>query len=350
MTYSVERLTQSSEAEFSDFVAAMPSALIYLTLRYRDLLRDFLKAEDHYFVARDSARTIVGVFPAFIKHVPGNGSVANSLPFYGSNGGPLMHVQHERAGQLMLQHFEAYAADLGCLSSTVVFSPLSDAEGISQMLGAGATDSRIGQITYLPSADHAAAIAVMNFLDSKTRNMVRKAEKLGIAIDRDESVIALQFLSNTHAENMAEIGGQAKPLIFFELLQKNFRSGLDYRIYNASLDGVRIASLLLLYCNNTVEYFTPVIVKEYRSTQAMSLLIFKAMTDAVHNGLKVWNWGGTWHSQTGVHKFKKSWGATDMLYYYSTRLRDPSLLLKTKEELTRAYPYFYVMPFEWLRS
>lgn len=116
------------------------------------------------------------------------------------------------------------------------------------------------------------------------------------------------------------------------------------------MDSAPIASLLVFCFNKTIEYFTPVIDKEHRSIQPMSLIIFDAFKDAATNGYNWWNWGGTWGSQEGVHRFKKSWGAIDKPYYYYTKIYDETLLSKTPAELLNDFPYFFVLPFDKLKS
>ena len=69
-----------------------------------------------------------------------------------------------------------------------------------------------------------------------------------------------------------------------------------------------IAALLVFLYNQPAEYYTPVILNEYRPLQPMSGLIYQAMQEAITCGMKWWNWGGTWKSQDGVYRFKKSWG------------------------------------------
>jgi hypothetical protein len=80
------------------------------------------------------------------------------------------------------------------------------------------------------------------------------------------------------------------------------------------------------------------------------LLIFEAMQDAVSEGFHVWNWGGTWHSQESLYRFKSRWGTRDCPYYYYIRVYDEEILSMTEEQLLEGFPYFYVVPFEKLKS
>lgn len=351
MNLSVERLSPEMEADYDCFVRSIPTALFYGSLGYRNLLKNFLAAEDHYFLARDDSGRIVGALPSFIKRVPAKGCVANSLPFYGSHGGVITGNPQGQAAQVLLTHFQEFALQQGCISSTVISSPFdTDLSQYERRTGFSASDYRIGQMTPLPLAGEDPHATLMDMLHSKTRNMVRKAGKLGITVTSDQQQGGFEFLASTHKKNMAEIGGEAKPARFFEMVEKGFALDSDYRLYIAWLEGVPVAALLLFYFNGTVEYFTPVIVKEHRSSQPLSLLISHAMVDAMVKGFKWWNWGGTWATQDGVYQFKRSWGAIDMPYRYFTRVYDDQLLKRSKAELLIDFPYFYVLPFDLLHQ
>ena len=121
-------------------------------------------------------------------------------------------------------------------------------------------------------------------------------------------------------------------------------------MFTAYIKGKPVAALLLLYFNETVEYFTPVILPKYRNTQALSLVIFIAMKDAILHGFKNWNWGGTWLSQKGVYDFKKKWGTIDYPYYYYTLLFNNKLLSSDADFIKKNYEGFFVLPFNFLSA
>lgn len=352
MSLAVEVLTPESERDYDNFVRSIPTSLFYASLGYRTLLTHFLAAEEHYLIARDSDRRIVGALPAFVLEVPGQGCVANSLPFYGSHGGVVTADASGLVARFLLRHFRDFVSARRCLASTIVSSPFETnlLPYFEDSTGHKMTDSRIGQLTQLPRGDGEPSVLVMNALPSKTRNMVRKAEKLGITITANHREGAMSFLADTHEANMAKIGGIAKPKHFFAMIEEKLEYGTDYRIYTAGYEGQLVAALLLFYFNQTVEYFTPVIVEQYRSSQPLSLLIYSAMADAVAQSFEWWNWGGTWHTQDSVYRFKQSWRAIDMPYRYFTNVMDPSILTWDKSLILSTFPYFYVVPFDQLRS
>jgi lipid II:glycine glycyltransferase (peptidoglycan interpeptide bridge formation enzyme) len=122
----------------------------------------------------------------------------------------------------------------------------------------------------------------------------------------------------------------------------------QWLILEATLEGKRIASLLLLFSNEATEYFTPAILPEFRHLQALSLLIFEGMNFAISKEILIWNWGGTWKSQKGVYDFKRKWGAEESTYNYFCAILDESILDRSREEISEAYPHFYVVPFDAL--
>jgi hypothetical protein len=180
--------------------------------------------------------------------------------------------------------------------------------------------------------------------------MVRKAQKSGLNVRISNDAKSIDFLYHVHVDNIQSIGGIAKPYEFFSSIPSFYKPGIDYDLYLAESEGQTIAGLLLFYCGNVVEYYTPVIVKEFRHLQPLSLLIYEAMSAAKNNNYKFWNWGGTWKSQDGVYQFKSRWGTEDHPYYYYTKILNKDVVNCNKQELLSEYPFFYVYPFDKLAS
>ena len=105
---------------------------------------------------------------------------------------------------------------------------------------------------------------------------------------------------------------------------------MNIKIFIAEKEGIKIAGLLLFYFNKSIEYFTPVIVNEFRSLQPLSLLIFEAMKDGISRNYEFWNWGGTWLTQDGVYRFKKMWGSEDLKYFYYVKIIQKDISRKCK--------------------
>lgn len=348
--YTIDTLAPGDESQYGNFVNAHPQGTLHYGLKYRSLLDQLLPNSDAIYLLAREAGQIVGVLPTFIKRSR-KGNILNSLPFYGSHGGALTARETSQACDVkrsLLKQVQELAVAEKCLVSTIV-TPLFDKDPTvyEEELSCDFRDSRIGQVTFLPAPGRDLDDRLLSAVHSKTRNMVRKAYKSDIDWRTSDSESDLRFLADNHMENSAAIGIVAKSWEFFSLVPRIFSYGRDYQVYVATKDGENIAALLLFYHNTTVEYFTPCIVERHRSLQPMSLLIFEAMKQAISNGFRSWNWGGTGHGLESIYRFKKRWGATDVVYnYYTQKHGDLRPILELgKSGVLDEYKYFYAVPF-----
>lgn len=268
----IEALAPHLAERYEVFLHAQPETLLYQSWRYQSLLLDLLGCRQQGLLALDEEENILAALPLMAMDGP-LGTVLNSLPFYGSNGA-LIGMNLAARNALVAAYHKIVQAP-GMAASTLIENPLAPdgAEGFAYDL----IDERVGQMTPLPSAGDRDA-ALMQSFHHKTRNMVRKAKKLGVEVEVDNE--AMPFLVAVHEKNMQEIGGLAKPRRFFDALPHYFRPGHDYRLYVARLGGEPVAAVLVFFYNRTAEYFTPVVLREHRDSQALSAAIFRAMCDA----------------------------------------------------------------------
>jgi len=333
-------LSKGDEQAYEAFLKGNEFNMIYVSLKYRNLLKALTDSKDFYLVAKERNK-ILGVMPTMLK-MSKYGNILNSLPFYGSNGGAISN--NKTIKNMLIDAFNAIAVKLQAVISTMVTSPFEKDLDIYESSEYDYKGMRIGQITKLPDSED----RLMPLFHQKTRNMVRKAYKEGINFDCKQDGSALDFLFDTHRQNMQAINLPFKNREFFNLVSKIFEYGKDYKIYVANLNGMKISALLLLYYNKTAEYFVPATVANHRNLQPNSLLIHEAMRDAIKRGFKYWNWGGTADYYSGVYHFKKHWGTIDRLYYYYTKVHGNLSDIKKlgKNGILKKYPYFYVMPFD----
>ena len=118
----------------------------------------------------------------------------------------------------------------------------------------------------------------------------------------------------------------------------------NWVILEAHMQEERVASLLLIFTSDFVEYFTPVTLAEYKQLQPLSLLILHGFLFATEKKIRYWNWGGTWMNQEGVYKFKKQRNPKESAYFYHTKILKQSILDMDVQTLMSAYPHFYVYP------
>ncbi|HKL38906.1 MAG TPA: GNAT family N-acetyltransferase [Bacteroidales bacterium] len=350
MGLTVEKLTERREHLYEAFLLQDDAALLYSSLLYRRLIKRLYEGEDHYLLALEDG-VIRGVLPAFLmKSRLGNSLI--SLPFFGSNGGVIEYEGNRQVWFGLLNAFRALAEKKKCVTYTLIASPFHDRpQWYESILGmAGPSDSRTGQISMLPAPGEDIAGTLLAGFYPFTRRMIRKAEKNGLLVKQQNDTESLEFLQTVHRENMRRKGGEFKPADFFSSFPLIFRPEKDYNIWVARKGGTIVAALLLFYYHNTVEYYLPALLHRHRSLQAQSLIIYRAMADAVSRGYRYWNWGGTWPSQKGVYDYKKKWNTRDYPYHYYNRVLDPRILEYSVEEVRSAFPHGYVVPFSQLRE
>lgn len=339
----VRILCRDDYTVYEKFLLDFPEALFYYSVKYKDFLENLFKAKPYYLIVFFKGE-IQGILPLFIKDGI-YGKVVNSLPYYGSNGGIIARTKE--AYSALLETYEDIISASDVIAATIVENPLKTAL-IPQHLY-NFTDKRIGQLTPLAfETEKSYSEAILGKLDSSTRRNIRKAEKSDICVRVDNTQMA--FLEKTHRKNMESIGGNAKTREFFTMFPKYFEQGKDYKIYVAFLKDKPVAAVLLFYYNLTVEYYTPVTTAEFRNLQPTAKILYQAMLDAMQNGFKFWNWGGTWLEQEGVHKFKKKWGAQDYPYTYYTKINNRKIFDLRADELLEKYPGFYVINFKELNA
>jgi len=349
----IEATSRPDPVAYAGLLDACDDTLIYATLDFHRFLTDAAGGEATYLLAWRDGR-LSGAAVYFTRTLDSGLRLVNSLPWYGTHGGCIGLAAHDSALRAALARSLAAAVQaVEVIAGTVVLTPGESAhidEYLSGFAPAPIVESRIGQITTLPAAPRDAIDdALFATVRQKTRNLVRKSLRQGFEERLDDSRDAWRLLHEVHAENMAAMGGKAKPWSHFEAM-RDCLPPASRRLSLAVLDGEPVAALLLLAFGTTVEYITPVIRAAHRERQPLSYLIWRGMQWAVAAGYRRWNWGGTWASQHTLHHFKAGWGADDAPYQYLVYASDDHRipLRETLSAITQQAPYYYVYPYERL--
>lgn len=339
----IARFVDADAPAYAAYVEQHENAMLYHSLPYVQLIAQLTASHSETLLAFDGAGNLAGVLPVLSKNGP-LGRVLNSLPYYGSNGGPLASTPAAEAA--LVAAYNTLARSAGVASATMVGNPMAGPAPRANVAHT-MTDYRIGQFTAL-GYESGHADALMASFHHKTRNTVRKSQKAGVSVSVDNGMI--DFLRDVHQQNIRAIGGLAKSDEFFDAFPRRFRADRDFKIWIAHAGDEPVAAMLVFYFRQTVEYFTPVVVDAHRTKQPLTLLIFEAMVDASQRGFTSWNWGGTWATQDGLYLFKARWGTRDINYTYFVQINSERIADETPERLRRDYPNFFVIPFQRLRA
>jgi hypothetical protein len=353
----LENLRASSAQEYDDLVSSSEYGMFYHSLRYLRLLTSVVEADPIIILCYDSGQ-VAGALPAFIKRDK-NSKVLNSLPFFGSHGGVVIRrdIDESRAREVVrgtLAHLKEEVWRQNDLTvSTIITSPYEKETNLyNATLDPEYSEKRATQMLTIPEVHTEQEL--MRTFEKRCRWAIRKAQNNNVvasAIDRFEPGM-IDKLYEMHVENSAKAEAPAKPRIFFDKIGEIFLIHRDYDIYVAEHRDVVIAALLVFYFGRFVEYFVPTVKAEYRNLNPMNLIVLKSMSSAIQRNLRIWNFGGTRETWSGVYLFKRSFGARDYTYHYFTSIAsDPSALLQlTAAEVRSAYPWFYVLPYTVLRK
>lgn len=330
-------------SEINSFLDKLENSLIHYSPQYLDVLSKALDRTSIHVIETRESGELSGLLPVAIYEHPSYGVVLNSLPFFGSHGGPICGGNPSLQVELITKYSDLIR-EFNAISATIVESPF---ELLSDELIASTqfeiVDDRIGQITNLPCRSVDTVSHLFSLLHVKTRNAVRKGQKLNLVFEDRTDDESWAWMQEIHQSSIHSLGGVAKSLKIFDAFRSSLGSSI--RLHTASYNGSLVAGLVYIKYRNMIEYFTPVVDPEFRDSQALSALIFEVMQLSVHNGFSKWNWGGTWRAQEGVYRFKRRWGAADMPYRYLNWVRDPSLRQIGSALALQQFPHYYLFKF-----
>jgi hypothetical protein len=329
-------------SEIDAHLISKGNQMIYYSSAYLSFLKLISPSSSFYYITVSNEQELVGIMPIAIQK-ENTTAVANSLPFYGSYGGPLVFEKnnYEAIAEAILLKYLDFCSSINASIVNLIENPL-DPISITDMekLGFEKIDERIGQVTVFPNEPSNIEEELMSLFHSKTRNMVRKGEKNNLRIELKDDDASYEWLHLEHTKSITKLGGLPKPMSVFNALRSTFKN--DCQLYIGYIDDQPVCGVLILVYAQTIEYFTPVVQEEFRESQALSYLIYKIMVDLVKVGYKQWNWGGTWISQEGVYRFKKRWGSTDYPYRYYSKIGLDKNSLPAIDQLKKDFPYYYL--------
>jgi hypothetical protein len=359
----ISRLVISTDYDFNNYAMLLdkaPESMVYQTKGYVDFIASYLQAEAYYLALKQGDRLLAAI-PIVLKKNQKFGNIINSNPYYGSNGGIIVHpdltpVGKNKVKSTLLEFLADFAKEQGSILTTIIASSLDrDQMFYRQNMRFDYLDRRVGQITVIPHVGKAENIRnslFENRFSSGCRRAIRKAEKTGVTVkitsDKGE---ALDQFYEIYRQNIQSKAGMVKDKDFFEKAFDVFPDNVCNLRY-AELNGRVIAGIFQLYFKDTVEYFQPAIHHDYRDSGATNLLVFHGMEQAAKEGYIYWNFGGTWESQEDVYNFKHSFGAVDFIYYYFIASYGDLSQIKrmTPQDLKKEYPGFFVLPYSALST
>ncbi len=160
---------------------------------------------------------------------------------------------------------------------------------------------------------------IMVNMDSKNRNMVRKAVKSGVTICHDKGEHLDEFI-RIYEATMAH--DHAAPYYYFEreyyeYLIEHMKDHTEffYSIY----EGKYIGAAIFFYNQDYMHYHLSGMYTEYRSTAATNLLLYEASVWACERGIRLLHLGGGMDAEDSLFGFKKQFNKQGRLPFHVGR-------------------------------
>ncbi len=342
---NAEIISSIDFSEYDEFVKKSNFSTFFHSKNHIKFLESILGIKASFATVREN-KELVGIMPFFEKKGE-FGSIINSLPFFGSYGGPISN--ETKIDEKLLEKMNLVNKENDVLSSVIIDNPFyNKTDTFRKKFVFQVEENKMIQCTNLKNKSSDQIWA--NF-EKRVRWSVRKGEKNGINIQiENENESHLKKIYELHENSMKMKGGRPKPKNLFSIILKNFESGKDYDILIATKNNNPIAYVLVFYYKNFAEYYLPVYDPEYFSLQPTSYLIWQSIKKSIENNIEYYNFGGTWKNQKELYLFKRGWDADDLYYNYYI-FRDIEKIREIGiENIAKKYEYFYISPFDEIKN
>ena len=228
-------------------------------------------------------------------------------------GGPLSDSTVSAASQRnFLLELTEYCRSEGIVSQFVRFHPLLR----NELLLPEAIETRYMRDTIY--IDTSSLEVIMSNMDSKNRNMIRKAEKNGVTAECRPLSEYHDFMS-IYKETMDR--NSASGYYYFREEYFEYQSRLENNgcIFYAMYEGTPIAAAMIFYNEKFMHYHLAGGLTKYRSLAAGNLLLYEAACFASEMGISRFHLGGGIEPEDSLFGFKKQFNKNGRLPFYIGR-------------------------------
>jgi CelD/BcsL family acetyltransferase involved in cellulose biosynthesis len=158
--------------------------------------------------------------------------------------------------------------------------------------------------------------ALFRTLSQQSRRKLRKAEKVGVSVERRTDPEALRAFIQLNALTRRKHGVPPQPDSFFWNIERIIlKAGLGF-IGTATLEGRIVATAVFLHWKNTIVYKFGASDEEALSAAANYSVMWDAMRWGCEHDFSLFDFGRSDLRNEGLLQFKKGWGSqeSDLIY------------------------------------
>ncbi|MGE4609577.1 MAG: GNAT family N-acetyltransferase [Myxococcota bacterium] len=347
---SVLPVDTRTDVELDELLASCPTSFAQQTRHWRNVITG-LGVDTPLFLGCRSAGRLVGVLPAYRFEGP-LGAILTSAAQAGSLGGVTVRAGEEEepiyAG--LIRAFIALAEERGCAVASVISNPIWPDVGWYERFFEA--DFSLENSCLVLDLDEAlGADGEIVGASSNLRRNLRRARSGALSIDETQSRENVDTWYEIHRARHTEIGATVLPKgLFVGALDHMVPNGTGRFFFVRETDsGDMVAGGLYVAHEDVIDALMPSMRTDTAKLAPNFLLAMHSITWARSNGIRYYNWQAS-PPQGGVDRFKRQWGSRDHVYCYFSRITgDVSRILSSDPaELSRAYPWHYVLPFDQL--
>lgn len=229
-------------------------------------------------------------------------------------GGPIVKGDFNAASQRRFaEELHDYCEQNNIISQFIRFHPLQNNHILMKDL------CEIKELKETIKIDTTNHEIINGNMDSKNRNMIRKAKKLGVSIAYDAGEHLDEFISiyeSTMKENQASSYYYFKQEYYDYLIDEMSDNTIYFYSY---VEGKMISAAIFFYNENYMHYHLSGTLKEFRHMASMNLLLNEAALWASDRGIKQLHLGGGVGAIDSLFGFKKQFNKNGRLPFFIGR-------------------------------
>jgi hypothetical protein len=167
--------------------------------------------------------------------------------------------------------------------------------------------------------DTATSEIINKNMDSKNRNMIRKAKRMGVVIKVDKGEHIEEYI-RIYESTMLEKDASSYYFFkheYYDYIIKEMNNNIA--CFYSCLDDIIIGAAIFFYNDKYMHYHLSGLLKDYRNMASMNLLLNEAAVWALNQGIKFLHLGGGVNKEDSLFKFKKQFNKNGKLPFYIGR-------------------------------
>lgn len=327
----LQNISYQEESDWNTILQRSDDATIFHTPEWVRLTVEKTGAKSKILIAYH-AQEPVGIFPSYIKETTKYRKVIRTTLFETPYGGPISVEGVSK--KEVIKHLIRRQERLFNIFDTEIILPPDYEIGPFVEQGYNIA-SRETLVLHLEKDED----TLWRGIGSKTRNMVRKAEKCGLNVIKADKT-TLNEVHEILADTYKRLGvGPPPPLIYYERIFDNFYFKDMVNMLLAIHDGKPIAVAIFLLFKKTVIYWEAGSYREYWKYAPNDLIQWNVIKNSATEGYKYYDMLH-YHDKNGqlipsLRAFKLGFGAKPRVYYTANKMFEPYKSLKMIKECTK---------------